>query len=221
MTAPIRVVVVDDDPMVRTGLGLILGGDRGIEIVAEAGDGEEALTVVARERPDVVLMDIRMPRRDGLSATEALLARPNPPRVLVLTTFDADDMVLKALRAGAAGFLLKDTPPQRLVEAVRAVAAGTPTLSPSVTAQLIAAVAHPTESSADRRRDAALARLRDLTDRELEVAEAVGRGLSNSEIGAALFMSVATVKAHVGRILTKLDLDNRVQIAILVHDARP
>lgn len=179
------------------------------------------MTVVARERPDVVLMDIRMPRRDGLSATEALLARPNPPRVLVLTTFDADDMVLKALRAGAAGFLLKDTPPQRLVEAVRAVAAGTPTLSPSVTAQLIAAVAHPTESSADRRRDAALARLRDLTDRELEVAEAVGRGLSNSEIGAALFMSVATVKAHVGRILTKLDLDNRVQIAILVHDARP
>lgn len=218
MSTPIRVVLVDDDPMVRTGLGLILGGDPGIAIVAEAQDGEDALEVVARERPDVVLMDIRMPRRDGLSATERILAGPNPPRILVLTTFDADEMVLRALRSGAAGFLLKDTPPAALVEAVRTVAAGQPMLSPSVTATLIAAVATPAEPPDTARADAKR-KLGLLTDRELEVAQAIGRGRSNTEIASELFMSVATVKAHVGRIFTKLDLDNRVQIAILVHDA--
>lgn len=218
MSEPIRVVLVDDDPMVRTGLNLILGGDPAIAVVAEAVDGEDALEVVARHRPDVVLMDIRMPRRDGLSATEALLARPEPPRILVLTTFDADEMVLKALRAGAAGFLLKDTPPARLVEAVRSVAAGQPMLSPSVTAQLIAAVAQP-GSGADRSRAAAESKLAALTERELQVAQAIGQGLSNQEIANRLYMSVATVKAHVGRLFTKLEADNRVQIAILVHDA--
>ncbi len=218
MSDPIRVVLVDDDPMVRTGLGLILGGDRGIAIVAEAGDGEEAIAVVARERPDVVLMDIRMPRRDGLSATEAILGQPDPPRILVLTTFDADEMVLRALRSGAAGFLLKDTPPARLVESVRAVAAGQPSLSPSVTAQLIAAVAAPAVEP-DQRRIDARRRLAELTERESEVAGAISRGLSNTEIAAELYLSVATVKAHVGRIFTKLGVDNRVQIAILVRDA--
>lgn len=218
MSTPIRVVLVDDDPMVRTGLGLILGGDPGIAIVAEARDGEEAVEVVARERPDVVLMDIRMPRRDGLSATERILAQSNPPRILVLTTFDADEMVLRALRSGAAGFLLKDTPPAALVEAVRTVAAGQPMLSPSVTATLIAAVATPADPPDTTRADAQR-KLGLLTERELEVAQAIGRGRSNTEIAGELFMSVATVKAHVGRIFTKLDLDNRVQIAILVHDA--
>ena len=163
MSGPIRVVLVDDDPMVRTGLSLILGGDPDITIVAEAVDGEEALGVVARERPDVVLMDIRMPRRDGLSATEAILARPQPPRILVLTTFDADELVFEALRAGAAGFLLKDTPPARLVEAVRSVASGQPILSPSVTAQLIAAVAQPAAIEADSAKGQAKARLATLT----------------------------------------------------------
>ena len=220
MSGEIRVVLVDDDPMVRTGLGLILGGDPGIAIVAEAVDGEDAVRVVAEHRPDVVLMDIRMPRRDGLSATEAILATPDPPRILVLTTFDADDLVLKALRAGAAGFLLKDTQPARLVEAVRAVAAGQPMLSPSVTAQLIAAVAQPELGAAQSARAAAEGKLATLTDREVEVAQAIGRGLSNQEIAGELYMSVATVKAHVGRLFTKLDVDNRVQIAILVHDAQ-
>ena len=220
MSEPIRIAIVDDDPMVRTGLGLILGGDPGITIVAEAVDGEDALRVVGEHRPDVILMDIRMPRRDGLSATEAILATPDPPRILVLTTFDADDPVLKALRAGAAGFLLKDTPPARLVEAVRAVAAGQPMLSPSVTAQLIAAVAQPELGAAQSARTAAEGKLATLTDREVEVAQAIGRGLSNQEIAGELYMSVATVKAHVGRLFTKLDVDNRVQIAILVHDAQ-
>lgn len=218
MSESVRVVLVDDDPMVRTGLTLILGGNSGIEVVAEASDGEEALAVVAQHRPDVVLMDIRMPRRDGISATESLLARPNPPKVLVLTTFDADELVLQALRVGASGFLLKDTPPARLVEAVRAVAAGMPMLSPSVTAQLIAAVARPA-APADDTSERAAAKLAALTEREAEVAAAIGRGLSNNEIAAELYMSVATVKAHVGRIFTKLGVDNRVQIAILVHEA--
>ena len=216
---PIRVLLVDDDPMVRTGLGLILGGDPGIEIVAEAADGEDALVAQARHTPDVVLMDIRMPRRDGLSATQAMMALPRPPAILVLTTFDADELVLGALRAGAAGFLLKDTPPARLVEAVRSVAAGQAILSPSATATVIAAVAQPKLTRDDEARQRARDQLRQLTERELEVAEAIGRGLSNTEIAAQLYMSVATVKAHVGRIFTKLGLDNRVQIAIVVHDA--
>lgn len=216
---PIRVVIIDDDALVRAGLALILGGDESIAVVGEAGDGAQGVSLVRRLDPDVVLMDIRMPRRDGLSATETLLAQPNPPRILVLTTFDADELVLKALRAGAAGFLLKDTPPARLVEAVRAVAAGQPMLSPSVTAQLIAAVAGPAADPEDTSAADARSRLDTLTERELEVAQAIGRGLSNQEIAGELYMSVATVKAHVGRLFTKLGVDNRVQIAILVHDA--
>ena len=216
--APIRLAIVDDDPMVRAALGMMLGGNSGITVVGEAANGEEALTLVPASGAEVVLMDIRMPLRDGLSATEVLLRRDPSLKVIVLTTFDADDMVLRALRLGAAGFMLKDTPPARLVEAVRTVASGQPMLSPSVTAQLIAAVAGPGTASDDRSDDART-RLATLTEREREVAHAVGRGLSNAEISAELFMSVPTVKTHVGRLFTKLGVDNRVQVAILVHDA--
>ncbi|MFD6176748.1 MULTISPECIES: response regulator [unclassified Isoptericola] len=218
MSATTRVVLVDDDPLVRSGLSLILGGAPDLEVVSSAADGVEALAVVARERPDVVLMDIRMPRLDGIEATRRLRDVPDlrDVRVIVLTTFDADDMIVEALRAGAAGFLLKDTPPARLVEAVRAAAAGEPTLSPRVAEQLIAAV---TDRSAPDGRRAAAARLDALTDREREVALAVARGLSNADIAGELYMSVPTVKTHVSRILTKLDAANRVQAAIVVHDA--
>ncbi|GAA2358298.1 response regulator transcription factor [Streptomyces cuspidosporus] len=215
--APIRLLIVDDDPLVRAGLRLMLGGgSSGIEIVAEASDGAEVAALVDRHRPDVVLMDIRMPTVDGLAATEQLRRREDAPEVVILTTFNADEHVLRALRAGAAGFVLKDTPPAELVAAVRRVAAGEPVLSPVVTAQLIE---HVAGSGRDGRRVRAGALLDRLNDREREVAIAVGQGRSNAEISAALFMSVATVKAHVSRILTKLDLNNRVQIALLAHDA--
>ncbi|MFI2104240.1 response regulator [Isoptericola sp. NPDC019693] len=210
-----RVVLVDDDALVRSGLTLILGGDADLEVVATASDGLEALDVVARERPDVVLMDIRMPRLDGIEATRRLRSVPDA-RVIVLTTFDADDMIVEALRAGAAGFLLKDTPPDRLVAAVRAAAAGEPTLSPRVAEQLIARV---TDRSAPDGRRAAAERLETLTERERDVALALARGLSNAEVAGELYMSVPTVKTHVSRILTKLDAANRVQAAIVVHDA--
>lgn len=216
--APIRVVVVDDDPMVRTALRMFLGGDSCITVVGEAEDGEAGVRLVRRERPDVVLMDIRMPVRDGLSATEEIRRLQPPPEVIVLTTFDADEYVLRALRSGAAGFLLKDTPPARLVEAVRTVADGSPMLSPSVTAQLIAAVAAPPEPE-----DPAVVRARtavqSLTERELDVARAVARGLSNAEIASELYLGIPTVKTHVGRLFDKLGVENRVQIALLVHDA--
>jgi DNA-binding NarL/FixJ family response regulator len=169
----------------------------------------------------VVLMDIRMPVRDGLSATEELLAVDPGLKVIVLTTFDTDDMVLRALRIGAAGFLLKDTPPARLVEAIRTVASGQPMLSPSVTAQLIAAV-NRTDRAAEERDRTRSARdaLDTLTERERDVADAVARGLSNADIAAELYMGVPTVKTHVGRLFTKLGVENRVQVAILVHDAQ-
>ncbi|WP_434098146.1 response regulator [Streptomyces sparsogenes] len=192
------------------------GGSSGIDIVGEASDGADVAALVDRHRPDVVLMDIRMPTVDGLAATEQLRRREEAPEVVILTTFNADEHVLRALRAGAAGFVLKDTPPAELVAAVRRVAAGEPVLSPVVTAQLIE---HVAGSGRDGRRVRAGALLDRLNDREREVAIAVGQGRSNAEISATLFMSVATVKAHVSRILTKLDLNNRVQIALLAHDA--
>ena len=217
----VRLVVVDDDPMVRAALRMMLGGDSGLVVVAEASDGEEALRVVPASDADVVLMDIRMPVRDGLSATEELLAADPALKVIVLTTFDTDDMVLRALRIGAAGFLLKDTPPARLVEAIRTVASGQPMLSPSVTAQLIAAVTR-TDRVADEQDRTRSARdaLDTLTERERDVADAVARGLSNADIAAELYMGVPTVKTHVGRLFTKLGVENRVQVAILVHDAQ-
>jgi DNA-binding NarL/FixJ family response regulator len=213
---PVRVAVVDDDPLVRSALMMLLSGSADLEVVAQAADGDEVEAAVDVHRPDVVLMDLRMLRVDGLVATRRLRARAEPPQVIVLTTFDADEHVLQALGAGAAGFLLKDTPPLDILRAIRTVAAGDAVLSPSVTRRLLAHVADP---DAARRRDDARARLTRLTEREREVAVAVGQGRSNAEIASQLHLSVATVKAHVSRLLLKLALENRVQIALLVHDA--
>jgi len=217
---PVRVVIVDDDALVRAALTMILRDDATIELVGEADDGDTGLEVVARVSPDVVLLDIRMPRMDGLEALSRLMASahlPRVPKVIVLTTFDADDHVVRALREGASGFLLKHTPPAELVEAVHKVAAGDHMLSPSVTAQLIAQLGHD-EPESDRVVHAQTVAAA-LTEREREVAIAVGEGKVNAQIAAELFLSVATVKAYVSRLLTKLEADNRVQIAIRVHDA--
>ncbi len=211
----IRVLLVDDEALVRSGLRLILQAAGDISVVAEARDGDEALQAVRRHRPDVVLMDVRMPGRDGLSALRELQDEGEATRVIMLTTFDSDDYVYEALRAGAVGFLLKDTPPRDLAEAVRVVAAGNAMLSPTVTRRLISAFAARGASPAEEARK----RLSALTDREHEVVCAVGRGLSNAEIGRELDMAEATVKAHVSRALTKLGVTNRVQAAMLVHDA--
>jgi DNA-binding NarL/FixJ family response regulator len=216
VSEPIRVLIVDDDPLVRSALAMMLAGPEDVSVVGEAADGAEVAEAVDAHAPDVVLMDIRMPRLDGLAATERLRGRAGAPHVIVLTTFDADDHVLRALRAGASGFLLKDTPPAEIVRAVRLVAAGEPMLSPTVTRRLIA---HVTEPGVATRRDAARDLLDRLTDRERDVALAIAEGRSNAEIGRELFMSVATVKAHVTRVLMKLELNNRVQIALLAHDA--
>jgi DNA-binding NarL/FixJ family response regulator len=211
-----RVLIVDDEALVRAGLKLILESADDLEVVAEAEDGADVVEAVQRHRPDVVLMDIRMPRLDGLAATTRLQSLPAAPKVVVLTTFDLDDYVFRALQAGASGFLLKDTPPRELVQAVRVVAAGEAMLSPTVTRRLIGHFA--ADGRTDRQRTAR-ERLAALTERELEVLAAVGRGLSNAEIGRELYMSEATVKAHVSRVLVKLDATNRVQVAIVAHDA--
>ncbi|WP_405590320.1 response regulator [Streptomyces sp. NBC_01190] len=215
----IRVLLVDDDPLVRAGLRLMLSGAGDIDVVAEAGDGGEVPALVDEHRPDLVLMDIRMPDVDGLEATTALRTRPDPPTVVMLTTFREDEQVLRALQAGAAGFLLKHTPPAEIVAAVRRAHAGEPVLSPAVTEQLIARVTRGIGT--DRRPGSAEARTRldRLGPREREVAVAVGQGKTNAEIAAELYMSLATVKAHVSHILTKLELTNRVQIALAVHSA--
>jgi DNA-binding NarL/FixJ family response regulator len=212
----IRVLLVDDDALVRGGLRMMLAGAPSISVVGEAGDGREVLASVDLHRPDVVLMDIRMPQVDGIAATRLLRGQPSPPAVIVLTTFDADELVLRALRAGAAGFLLKDTAPPEIVRAIELVHAGEGMLSPGVTGRLIALVA----GSGDDRSEEARSRLSRLSAREAEVAAAVGRGASNADIAAELHMSVATVKAHVSRLLAKLDVENRVQIALLVQEAR-
>jgi DNA-binding NarL/FixJ family response regulator len=214
----IRVLLVDDDPLVRSGLKLMLAGAETIEVVGEVDDGRGVLAAVDSNHPDVVLMDIRMPQLDGIGATRLLRGQSEPPAVLVLTTFDADELVLSALRAGAAGFLLKDTPPLDLVRAIEAVRAGDSVLSPTVTRSLVQLVAG--DADADLRHESARERLATLSEREHEVALAVGRGLANAEIAAELYMSVATVKAHVSRLLTKLGVDNRVQIALLVQEAQ-
>jgi DNA-binding NarL/FixJ family response regulator len=214
--SPVRLLIVDDDPLVRAGLSMMLGGVADLEVVGEVSDGSEVPEAVAAHRPDIVLMDLRMPHVDGLAATEALRRRENPPEVLVLTTFDADEHVLRALRAGAAGFIVKDTPPADIVAAIHRVAAGEPVLSPTVTRRLIDQVI---DRDAHARAQHARTRTAGLTEREHEVMVAVGRGLSNAEIAAELFMSVATVKTYVSRVLTKLNLDNRTQVALLAHDA--
>jgi DNA-binding NarL/FixJ family response regulator len=217
----IRVAVVDDDALVRAALAMMLRGAPDIQIVGEAGDGAQGLELIARELPDVVLMDIRMPVMDGLEALAALMGQADPPKVIVLTTFDADEYVARALGSGASGFLLKDTPPAELVEAVRKVADGDPILSPSVTAALIRQITGAAAAGAEPARAAerAQALVFSLTAREREVAMAVAEGKSNAEVAGELYMSVATVKAHVSRVLVKLECANRVQIAILMHDA--
>ena len=216
MDGMIRVLLVDDDALVRSALSLMLGGQSDIEVVGEAGNGEVGLALVSDLEPDVVLMDIRMPVMDGLEATEALHQRPSPPAVVVLTTFDADDHVLRAIAAGADGFLLKDTPPGDIVQAIRTVAAGDAMLSPSATRSLVSRLR---SSATTDRTTTAADRLAVLTERELEVAVCVGRGLSNSEVASELYLSIPTVKSHVSRLLTKLDCTNRVQVAMVVHDA--
>src|SRR5690348_11001302 len=217
MGGPIRVLIVDDDALVRAALAMLLAGAEDIAVVGEAKDGSEVLDAAAATEPDIVLMDIRMPGMDGLAATELLRAQDGAPEVIVLTTFEADDYVLRALRAGASGFLLKDTPPADIVRAVRTVAAGEPILSPTITRRLIG---HVTDREGDDRTRHAREQLDRLTQREREVAIAIGLVKSNAEIGRELYMSVATVKAHVSRLLEKLQFNNRVQIALLAHDAR-
>lgn len=243
----IRVLLVDDDALVRSGLRLMLGTDPEIEIVAEAGDGVEVASVAAAARPDVVLMDVRMPRLDGVAATAALTRSPDAPAVLVLTTFGADGTVVAALRAGAVGFLLKDTPPEQIVTAVHRVAAGEPAFSPEVTRRLVALATAPVgarepglagagraaeelegivpDGSPDGvaslpSAEEARRRMAALTAREREVADAVAEGLANGEIAERLFLSTSSVKSHLSSALTKLDLVNRVQLAILAHTAR-
>ncbi|MFC4858212.1 response regulator transcription factor [Actinophytocola glycyrrhizae] len=210
----IRVLIVDDDALVRAGLTLMLDGADGMRVVGEAGDGDQVQAALDAHPTDVVLMDIRMPKVNGIAATARVRTRTGPPEVIVLTTFDSDENVLRALRAGASGFLLKDAPPAEIAAAVRRVAAGEPMLSPAITRRLMDRAA--TEAGAYTRARTALATL---SAREHDVAVAVGQGRTNAEIAAELHVSVATVKSHITRVLTKLSAGNRTQIALLVHDA--
>ena len=210
------VLIADDEELVRTGLRTILERRPGIEVVGEAANGRDAVVTARRLRPDVVLMDVRMPTMDGITATRELLARGAPedgPRVIVLTTFDLDEYVYEALRAGASGFLLKDTPPDRLVAAIEAVVAGDALFSPSVTRRLVERYV----GAAARR--AEFPQIDEMTAREREVLTLVARGLSNGEIARALVVSVPTVKTHVGRILLKLGVRDRVQAVVVAYEA--
>jgi DNA-binding NarL/FixJ family response regulator len=212
----LRVLLADDDALVRAGLRTILSAADDLRVVGEADDGTAAVTAVRENRPDVVLMDIRMPQLNGIAATQAITAFDNPPRVIVLTTFHLDEYVFGALQAGASGFLLKDTPPGDIIRAIRLVAGGEAMLSPSATRALIDRFS--TDPAAPRRA-AAERSLQTLTGREREVAAEVAQGHSNADIAARLYMSEATVKAHLSRVLTKLGAANRVQVAILARDA--
>ena len=214
MSAMVRVVVVDDEPMVCAHLRTILGSAPDIEVVDEAHDGAAGVAAVTRSRPDVVLMDLRMPVLDGIGAIERIVKLGNPPVVVVLTTFDADQYVLRALRAGAAGFLVKSTPPEDLIGLVRVAAEGHTVLSPAAARRLIAASA---DSQPARERARKLAG--SLTEREVEVLTCLGEGLSNAQIAGRLFLSEATVKGYVSRMLDKLGLENRTQAGLLAHDA--
>ena len=215
----IRVAIVDDDPFVRAGLRAILSTAPDLDVVGDADDGAGVPDLVGAARPDVVVTDIRMPRVDGIEATARLTAAGGSPRVLVLTTFQLDAHVFAAIEAGASGFLLKDTPPERIVESIRAVSRGEPTLSPTVTARLIAAVTEAPDPGGSAARATARRRLEALTAREREVALAIGGGASNADIAGTLFMSVATVKSHVTSILAKTGAESRLQVAVLVRDA--
>ena len=210
------MLLVDDDPMVRTGLKFLLDSVDDIEVVAEAGDGEEALARVGAGGVDVILMDLRMPRIDGLTATRRVRASRNPPHVIVLTTWDVDDAVMGALDAGASGFLLKSAAPAEIMAAIRAVMAGDAVLSPRSTKQLLDQLRRDPALAGRRAANTAVSRL---TDREREVAAAVGRGLTNAAAGAELYLAEATIKAHISTIQSKLGVSNRVQVAVLAERA--
>ena len=212
----IRLLLVDDEDLVRFGLRTIFDLTDDVDVVGEASDGAQAVSAVRALRPEVVLMDIRMPRVDGLAATRQILDQPDPPKVVILTTFHLDEYVYSALQAGASGFLLKDTPPRQIVTAIRAVAGGSEMLSPAVTRRLIAEFVAPRDhpQRVESRRKLAL-----LSDRERDVLTLIGRGLSNADAAQNLFMSEATIKTYVSRMLTKLGLANRTQAAILAHEA--
>jgi DNA-binding NarL/FixJ family response regulator len=215
MTGPVSVLLVDDQPLLSLGFRLVLEAQPDITVVGEAGDGAQAVAMTRALRPDVVLMDVRMPVLDGIAATQRIVAEGGPARVLVLTTFDLDEYVYAALRAGASGFLLKDVPPADLITAIRAVAGGHAVVAPAVTRRLLDRFAPHLPIPADDR----AGRLTDrLTTREREVLALVARGLSNGEIAAELTLSEATVKAHVGRLLTKLALRDRVQIVVFAYE---
>ena len=209
----IRVLVADDQSMVRAGFRMLLGGEEDIEVVAEASNGLEAVSKAARFEPTLILMDIRMPELDGLEATRRILASDPDARVLILTTFDLDEYIYEALSAGASGFVLKDEPPERLIAAIRTVAAGDALLSPTVTKRVIGEFARFTRPEPPDGFD-------ELTPRELDILRLVADGLSNAEIGQELYISETTVKTHVTHILQKLDLRDRVQAVVLAHQSR-
>jgi DNA-binding NarL/FixJ family response regulator len=206
----IGVLVADDQSMVRAGFRMLLAGEDDIDVVAEAGNGREAVAKAARFGPDVVLMDIRMPEVDGLQATREIIAADRNARVLILTTFDLDDYIFEALSAGASGFVLKDEPPERLISAIRTVASGDALLSPSITRRVIGQFAGPSRPAPPKE-------LEELTAREMEVLRLIARGLSNAEIGAELFITDTTVKTHVTHVLQKLNLRDRVQAVVLAY----
>lgn len=211
----VRVLIADDQALVRSGFRKLLEAETDIEVVAEAADGFEAIEKARLHRPDVVLMDIRMPRLDGLQATAAIFASTMPPpRVVVLTTYDLDEYIFDALKAGASGFLLKDSPPEELIAAIHVVASGEALLAPAVTRRLIEAFVSAPRVSAEAKRQVA-----DLTPREKEVLHLVARGLSNAEVAAGLHLGEATVKSHVSNLLTKLDVRDRVQAVVLAYES--
>jgi DNA-binding NarL/FixJ family response regulator len=212
VSAKIRVLVADDQTLVRTGFRVILEAEGDIEVVAEADTGTEAIRQAQMAKPDVILMDIRMPELDGLSATEEILRHPDPPTIVVLTTFDQNEYVYRALRAGAAGFLLKDAPSTRLIAAVRAAATGDSLIEPSITQRLVERFAQPVQPQRLPRE------LASLTERELDVLRLIARGLSNAEIAAELVVAETTVKTHVARILTKLGVRDRVQAVVVAYE---
>ncbi len=213
---PIRVLIADDQQLLRAGFRVILASEPGIEVVGEAEDGVDAVAQARRLRPDVVLMDIRMPKLDGLAATEQLTKSPDGPRVVVLTTFDQNEYVVRALRAGAYGFLLKDAPASRLVAAVRAAAGGDALIEPSITRRLVEQFAAALAPAGSAGIPAAVAAL---TERELQVLRLIARGLSNAEIAREFVVAETTVKTHVARILTKLEVRDRVQAVVLAYES--
>jgi len=217
VTPVIRVLLADDDPLVRSGLKMMLRGAGDIEVVGEVEDGSGVAAAVRRHMPDVVLMDIRMPVMDGIAATRALTGQDSAAQVIVLTTFGTERLVVEAVRAGAAGYLLKHTEPEQIVLALRSAARGEPVLSPAAARALI----DHTAAGSGTRAEHAARQFALLSERERDVAVAVAEGLSNAEIGARLHLSAGTVKAHLSSALAKLGLDNRVQLALLAHDANP